>query len=129
MEENSKNGYLEQGRNFTTKRYCQMLDLYNDSQLIEKYRACHSQENIWPEIPKGIRAVGILDMEIYIMDNHLFMIVETPIDFDWDKAFGKLATMERQAQWEAYVGQFQISDPGSSSSEKWTLMERMFKLP
>ena len=33
-----------------------------------------------------------LEMEIYICGNRLFMIVETPIDFDWESAMAKLAT-------------------------------------
>ena len=111
-----------------TKRYCQMLDLYNDPQLIKDYMDCHSPEKAWPEISAGIREVGILEMEIYIVDNHLFMIVDTPLDFDWDESFGKLASLERQAEWEDYVAKFQIVKPGSASAEKWTLMERMFKL-
>lgn len=47
------------------KRYCQTLDLKEDEQLIKEYCYWHSPEHIWPEIPEGIRAVGILNMEIY----------------------------------------------------------------
>ena len=53
----------------------------------------------WREIRDGIRAVGILEMEIYILDTSLFMIVETPLDFDWDEAMARLATLPRQAEW------------------------------
>ena len=56
------------------------------------------------------------------------MIVETPDDFNWDEAFARLATLDRQAEWEAFVDKFQKSAPGSSSSEKWQLMDRIFKL-
>ena len=34
------------------------------------------------------------------------MIVETPLNFDWDKAMAKLATLPRQAEWEEYVANF-----------------------
>ena len=47
------------------KRYCQTLDLKEDEQLIKEYCYWHSPEHIWPEIPEGIRAVGILNMEIW----------------------------------------------------------------
>ncbi|MDY3069911.1 MAG: L-rhamnose mutarotase [Parabacteroides sp.] len=110
------------------KRYCQTLDLKEDEKLIEEYCHWHSPENIWPEIPAGIREVGILDMEIYRLGSRLFMIVETPDDFNWDEAFARLATLDRQAEWEAFVDKFQKSAPGSSSSEKWQLMDRIFKL-
>lgn len=111
------------------KRYCQTLELKDDPEGIREYVYWHSPEHIWPEIPAGIRAVGILDMEIYRLGTRLFMIVETPDDFDWETAFGQLATMDRQAEWEDFVGRFQKTVSGSSSSEKWQLMERMFKLP
>ncbi|MDD3080235.1 MAG: L-rhamnose mutarotase [Paludibacter sp.] len=111
-----------------TKRYCQTLSLKNDSQLIEEYKYWHRTENRWPEIPEGIRAIGILEMEIYIHGNLLFMIVETPVDFDWDKSFARLAGMNRQAEWESFMAKFQVADSGAASSDKWQLMERMFSL-
>ena len=70
-----------------------------------------------------------LNMEIYRLGTRLFMIVETPDDFDWDASFARLATMDKQAEWEDFVAKYQKAVPGSSSSEKWQLMECMFKLP
>lgn len=121
-------GYINKGHSREFKRYCQKLDLQNDKALIEEYKFWHLPENRWKEIPLGIREVGILDMEIYIHENHLFMIVETPVDFDWDKAFDTLAKLNRQAEWEDFMSKFQISKENASSSEKWQLMERIFKL-
>ena len=89
---------------------------------------CHSKDKAWPEIREGIRAVGILEMEIYILGSRLFMIVETPLDFEWDTAMAKLATMPRQVEWEELVSHFQVALPNASSSEKWSLMDRMFYL-
>ena len=54
------------------------------------------------------------------------MIVETPIDFEWDKAFAKLATLPRQQEWEEYLSAFQITATGATSAEKWKMMERIF---
>ena len=106
-----------------------MLDLVDDPELIEEYKMYHSQPYLWPEVMRGIKEVGILDMEIYLLGNHMFMIVETPIDFDWDSAFEKLAKLERQAEWEEFVGKYQVVKPHQTSSEKWQLMERIFFLP
>lgn len=127
--ENKASGYLKQPYSGPVKRYCQTLDLVDDPELIEEYKHWHSPEYNWPEIPEGIKAVGILEMEIYILGNRLFMIVETPEDFDWNTAFGKLATMEKQAEWEEFVAKFQMVKPGQSSAEKWQLMDRIFCLP
>ena len=126
--ENPNNGYPVQEYHGPVKRYCQTLDLRDNPELIAEYRRRHSQEHIWKEIPEGIRQVGILEMEIYLLDTRLFMIVETPLDFDWDTAMARLGTLPRQAEWEDYMAEFQLVKAGMSSAEKWQLMERIFHL-
>lgn len=121
-------GYRVQEYHGPVKRYCQTLDLKEEPQLIATYRRLHSEEKAWREILDGIREVGILEMEIYILDNRLFMIVETPLDFDWESAMKRLDTLPRQKEWEECVSHYQQSRPGATSSEKWRLMERMFHL-
>ena len=110
------------------KRYCQTLDLKDDPELIEEYIFWHKPENIWPEITRGIKEVGILNMEIYRLDNRLFMIVDVPDDFDWDEQMSRLATLPRQAEWEEFVSKYQKSSPDASSNEKWQMMEKIFGL-
>ena len=123
---NLKQGYIKETAE-ARKRFCQFLQLNPDT--IEEYKYWHDSRNIWKEIPDGIRKAGILDMEVYLVnDDMAFMIVETPLDFDWDSAFGRLATFERQAEWEAFVGKFQNSKEGLRSEEKWQLIERIFSL-
>jgi len=39
-----------------------------------------------------------------------------------------LATLPRQAEWEAFVSQFQQCSAEATSDEKWQMMERMFCL-
>ena len=108
------------------KRYCQTLTLRNDPQLIADYVKEHSR--VWPEIREGIREVGILDMQIYLKGNLLFMIVDTVDDFDWEKDNARLAGLPRQREWEVYMSRVQNADPHAASHEKWQLMERIFKL-
>lgn len=121
-------GYLQRQYEGRTKRYVQMLDLRDDPELIREYRRWHSEEYQWKEIRDGIRAVGILEMEIYILGNHLVMIVDTPADFDWTAAMNRLATLPRQAEWEALVSRLQGCRPDARSDEKWQMAERMFYL-
>ena len=106
------------------KRYCQTLELVNDPELIERY--CELHAHVWPEVIEGQRAVGILDMQIFRKDTHLFMICDTVDDFDWERDMARLSTLPRQAEWEAYVSQFQGCSPTARSEEKWHLMERIF---
>ena len=107
---------------------CQTMDLKDNPELIAEYVKRHSEAEAWPEIRAGIREVGILEMEIYILGTRLFMIVETPLDFDWETAMARLATLPRQAEWEAYMSIFQQADATATSAEKWQLMDRMFYL-
>lgn len=123
-----KNGYIQKKLPQPVKRYCQTLDLKDDPELIREYIKRHSEMYSWPEIREGIRSVGILEMEIYHIGTRLFMIVETPLDFEWDSAFEKLAGLPRQAEWEEYMSIFQQADANATSAEKWQLMERIFYL-
>ncbi len=123
------NGYTKSKDYPSFKRYCKVLTLRDDSELIEKYKEVHKPENTWPEIPRGIREVGILDMEIYIHGTSLFMIMDTVPDFDHDKAMMKLAGLPRQAEWEAYVSKFQQAGEKEATPEKWEVVERIFELP
>lgn len=122
-------GYKVNSYPYPTKRYVQILDLKNDPLLIEEYKKRHSKEHYWPEIGEGIRSVGILEMDIFICNERLVMVVETPLDFDWSTAFEKLATLPRQSEWEEYMSVFQKASATATSSEKWQLMEKMFELP
>ena len=106
------------------KRYCQCLQLVDDEEMIRKY--CDVHKNVWPEIIEGQRQVGILDMQIYRKGRNLFMIMDTVDDFDFEKDMARLATLPRQAEWEAYVSQFQGCSANARSDEKWQLMQRIF---
>lgn len=121
-------GFRVQEYNGPVKRFCQTLDLKDNPELIAEYRRRHSEGEVWKEIIDGIRKVGILEMEIYLLDTRLFMIVETPLDFEWNEAMARLATLPRQQEWEDYVAEFQDAKPGASSDEKWRMMERIFYL-
>ncbi|HCI54717.1 MAG TPA: L-rhamnose mutarotase [Bacteroidales bacterium] len=110
------------------KRYCKTLLLEDDPDLIEAYKRVHAPGAAWPQITQGMKEVGILDMEIYIHGNRLFMIMDTVADFDHEKAMAELAQKPLQAEWEAYVSRFQRTNSNASAGEKWQLMERIFEL-
>ena len=129
VKDNIETGYTQPAYQIETKRYCMTLELKDDPGLFEEYEKWHKAENIWPEVPVGIRKVGILDSEIYRSGTTLFMILTVPVDFDFKTQMGKLAGLPRQAEWEDFMTKYQASKPGASSAEKWTKMKRVFKLP
>jgi L-rhamnose mutarotase len=121
MEYNEKKTYTE------FKRYCKTLELRNNKVLIDAYKKAHSKGQCWPEITQGMREVGILDMEIYLLGTKLFMIMDTVLHFDPDKDMAELAKKPRQSEWEAHMSQFQNASADASADEKWQLMERIYK--
>lgn len=105
-----------------------MLDLKESPELIAAYRRLHSKEGIWPEILQGIKDSGVLEMEIYILANHLFMILDLPSDLSFDDAMNAMAAAPRQAEWEAFVSRYQKASADARSDGKWQKMERIFHL-
>ena len=103
-----------------------MLELVNDQDLIAKYEEVHSK--VWQEVKDGQKDVGILDMQIYRYENKVFMICDTVDDFDWQRDMARLATLPRQAEWEAFVASMQGADPSLPSTDKWHLMKKIYSL-
>ena len=73
-------GYIQKLSNGKLKRYVQFLEISDDPELMAQYRYWHSEGHHWQEIREGIRAVGILEMEIYMRHNQLVMIVDAPAE-------------------------------------------------
>ena len=119
-------GYIQNLSGGKLKRYVQFLEIKDDPELMAQYRYWHSEKHHWREIREGIRAVGILEMEIYMRNNQLVMIVDAPAEFDWQEGMRRLATLPRQAEWEAFVARLQGCRADARSDEKWQLMERIF---
>mgnify|MGYP004451271787 CR=1 FL=1 len=117
---------MEAGNQNCMKRYCQTLTISGDPEKIAKYVEAHA--NVWPEIQAGIREVGIIDMQIYRHGRQVFMICDTVDDFDWERDNARLAALPRQAEWEAYVAQFQDCACDAPSVKKWKLMDKIFQL-
>lgn len=108
------------------RRYCLTLDLKDDPKLIAEYKRHH--EKIWPEITRSIHEAGIKDLEIYLLGNRLFMILEVEPEFSFAaKARADQANPKVQ-EWEELMWKFQKSLPQAKPGEKWLLMERIFKL-
>lgn len=109
------------------QRFIQTITLRDTAEALDAYRRAH--DNIWPEITRGIRSVGIRTMDLYLLGNRAVMLLEVPDGVDVDEAFRTLAELPRQAEWEEFVAQWQQCDPGASSAQKWTPMEKIFSLP
>jgi L-rhamnose mutarotase len=108
------------------KRYCLALDLQNDALLIAEYEQWHKA--IWPGIRDSITMAGINDMEIYRLDNRLFMIMETDETFSFEKKAAADRDNPLVQQWETLMWKYQAAVPGGKPGDKWRLMEKIFSL-
>ncbi len=104
-------------------------DLKNQPQLIEKYLEFHKPGGVWPEVISSIKDSGVLDVEIYLQGNRLIMILEVKDDFDFQRKIQSDQENPRVVEWEQLMWQFQQAVPGVPEDQKWTPMERIFKLP
>ena len=89
-------GYPVQQYTGPVKRYCQTLDLRDNPELIAEYRKRHSKEHAWKEIIAGIREVGILEMEIYLLGTRLYYDARDKhlaALRDWQKAVAELTAI------------------------------------
>ena len=112
----------------TFKRFCKHLRLKDDPKLIEEYKKLHANRAGWPEITEGMKQVGIIDMEIYIAGTSLFMIMDTKVDFDHEKAMAQLAKLPRQSEWETLVSKYRETNHDESAGAKWRILEQIFKM-
>jgi len=110
------------------KRYCFTCDLKDDPDLIENYKLYHKTENVWPEITKSIYDAGVLNMQIYLTGNRLFMIMDTEEDFTLDRKAEMDSNNEKVQEWEKLMWTFQQALPWAKDGEKWVLMDKMFHL-
>ncbi len=108
------------------KRYSLALNLKDDAQLIAEYERHH--ENVWPEIKKSILDAGITNMEIYRLNNHLFMIMETDDAFSFERKAAMDAANPKVLEWEELMWKYQQPVAGGKPGEKWRLMNKIFSL-
>jgi L-rhamnose mutarotase len=108
------------------RRFCLTLDLKDDPALITEYKRHH--EKVWPEITKSILDSGIVDMEIYLLDTRMFMVMEVNEHFSFEAKAVADQRNPKVRQWEDLMWTFQQPLPQATHGEKWVLMKRIFKL-
>ncbi len=109
-----------------TRRHCLALDLRNDEHVIAEYERYHRA--VWPEILQSLRDAGIDDMEIYRIENRLFMIIEVTDNFTFEAKQAADLKSEIVQKWETLMGNFQQPLRSAKPGEKWLRMTRVFSL-
>lgn len=120
--------YLMKKSERMKKRFCLGLDLKDNPRLIEAYKKYHEPGNVWPEIIQSIYDSGILDMEIYLVENRLFMIIEADKSFTLERKAVLDESNDKVQEWEALMqANFQKAVPWETEI-KWVPSDLIFKL-
>ncbi len=105
------------------------LELKNDPELLREYIEIHRPGNIWGQVLKNMDDIGILDMEIYLFDYRVFLIMDTRPDFDLEREGERWANMPQEREWQRFVAKFQKTDPDGKTVEKWRPMQKIVQIP
>lgn len=107
-------------------RYCFALDLKDDPKLITTYKQYH--RSVWPEIKDSLKNAGVLNLEIYLIGNRLFMIMEVDDEFTFEAKAKADKSNAKVQEWEKLMWTFQQALPWSKPGEKWVIMDQIFEL-
>ena len=115
----------------TIERRCFALDLKPDTAAIDSYKHWHRPGGPPAEVNQSLRDAGILALDIYLIGNRLFMIM----DSDAAAAAGAKSTEDSDSPqvraWEALMSELQQELPfpkKQSSAGKWQLLEHIYSL-
>jgi L-rhamnose mutarotase len=93
--------------------------------LIREYRRHH--QAVWPEITDSLRQAGILDLELYLLDTRLVMILEADERFSFEEKARIDRDNPKVQEWEELMWNFQKPLPRAKPGEKWIRMESIYK--
>jgi len=110
-----------------TIRRCFAVDLYDDPALIARYRAWHEAGGPPAAVTAAIRADDVRELEIWLVGDRMFMILEQGDQYDPQaKAARDAANPDVQA-WDALMRTFQKPLP-FAPDQTWVEMERIYAL-
>jgi L-rhamnose mutarotase len=107
-------------------RYVLTVDLKDDPAAIATYKEYH--QRVWPEVLASLRVAGIREMEIFLLERRLVMVVETD-GRDVRECFAlHHGSHPRVIAWESLMHSLQAPPPGAAPGEGWTVMTRVFRV-
>ncbi|GAA4297513.1 L-rhamnose mutarotase [Aestuariibaculum suncheonense] len=109
-----------------SKQLVLTLNLQPDPELRKEYIDIHKPDAIWPEIINNMNTMGVLNMELYLQEYRVFMIMEVKDTFDIYADSERWGKLPREKEWQDYVSKFQRIDKNNDTFEKWQIMKPMF---
>ena len=115
----------------TTKRQCFTVDLRNDPAAIERYAEFHKPGGPPAAVSKSLRDCGITVMEIYLIANHLFMIMEVNEHYSPELRSRIDANTPEVQAWAKLMDTMQVALPipsNDSGAGNWRRLECIYRL-
>ena len=109
------------------KTYGRTINLKNDPEILRRYVEYHA--NVWPEVERSLRNIGIQRMLIFMLGRRLFMLMETVDSFDPEREFARHEVSHpRVKEWQNLMASFQEPVPEAKPGEWWAEMKLVFNL-
>jgi L-rhamnose mutarotase len=113
------------------RRECLAVDLRDDPEVIASYRYWHRPGGPPAEVTRSLRDAGIAALDIYLLGNRLFMVVDFTPDYSpGAKAAADAGNPDVQA-WNALMDGLQQALPFAGTdpaSGKWRPLEHIYSL-
>lgn len=116
----------------TRQRQCFAVDLRDDAEAIATYKRWHVPGGPPAAVTRSLREAGIAVLEIYLIGNRLFMIMEVEPHYSADAKARADATNPDVQAWNTLMDTLQQSLPhaqsGGPAAGKWQPMECIYTL-
>lgn len=118
-------------RSVARSRMCYAVDLEDSAEVIERYKALHRPGGPPSAVTQSLRAAGIFSLQIYLIGNRLFMIMEVEPHYDANRKSQADAHIPEVQAWNAMMETMQRALPFAESevsTGKWRRMQRIYDL-
>lgn len=110
------------------RKFCFACDLKDNPQLIAEYKQHHAPGHVWPEVIQSLKDAGVVEMQIYLTGNRMFMVMETDESFDPQRKAEMDAKNAKVQDWEKLMWNYQQALPWAEKGAKWIPVEKVFEL-
>jgi L-rhamnose mutarotase len=114
------------------QRKCFAVDLRDDPEVIAQYKRWHAPGGPPAGVTRSLREAGIAVLEIYLIGNRLFMIMDVEPHYCAEAKARADATNPDVQAWNVLMNTLQQSLPyareGGPSTGKWRPMECIYTL-